>query len=89
MKKFIYTAEEGARAVKKYQENFIRSRTMLKVFKIIRAESKQGHRNYMFYFDSPSDAYDVFRELEKLGYKLHLYDPTEHTTQYSLWVSWW
>lgn len=89
MKKFIYTAEEGARAVKKYQENFIHSRTMQKVFKIIRAESKKGLKNYLFYFDSPGDAYDIFRELEKLGYKLHLYDPTKDMTQYTLWVSWW
>ena len=81
MKKFIYTAEEGARAVKKYQENFIHSRIMRNVFKIIRAESKKGLKNHLFYFDSLGEAYDVFKELEKLNYKLHLYDPTEYVPQ--------
>lgn len=85
MKKFIYTATEAEQAVKKYRENFVRSRTMRNVFKIIRAESKRGYKNHTFHFDSRYDAYDVYNELEKLGYKLSLSDPVKDVT---LWVSW-
>lgn len=85
MKKFIYTAAEAEQAVKECRNNFVHSRTMRNIFRIIRAESKKGYKNHTFNFDSRYDAYNVFDELEKLGYKLSLSDPAKDIT---LWVSW-
>ena len=90
MKKFIYTAAEAKQAVENYQDNFIHSRTMRNVFKIIQAESKKGNKNHNFYFDSWGISRYVYNELDKLGYRLELSDTKEKygIVQHILWVSW-